>query len=87
MPQDIVPCIVTSKKKELIVKKILQYWITIFGHPIKILVDNRGTGGGIQHFKKLMLGYVPLLQRVPGVMVIRKACYPWPKNYQDYRRH
>ena len=48
MPQDIVPCIVTSKKKELIVKKILQYWITIFGHPIKILVDNRGTGGGIR---------------------------------------
>ena len=43
-----VPCVVTSKKKELIVKKILQYWIRIFGHPIKILVDNRETRGGIR---------------------------------------
>ena len=33
---------VTSIKKELIVKKIFQYWIGIFGHPNKILVDNDG---------------------------------------------
>ena len=43
-----VSCVVTSKRKELIVKKILN-----FKHFVKILV----------------LAYVPLPQRVPGVMV------------------
>ena len=37
-----VSFVVTSIKKELIVKKIFQYWIGIFGHPNKILVDNDG---------------------------------------------
>ena len=37
-----VSCVITSKKRELIVKKIFQYWIGIFGHPNKILVDNGG---------------------------------------------
>ena len=32
--------VVTSKKKELMVKKIFQFWIEIFGHPSKMLVDN-----------------------------------------------
>ena len=71
-----ISCVVTSKKKELIVKKIFQYWTRIFGHPNKILVDNGGRGGGnstILNFKHcvkiLLLGYVPLLQRVPGVTV------------------
>ena len=35
-----VSCVVTSKKKELIVQKIFQFWIGIFGHPNKILGDN-----------------------------------------------
>ena len=35
-------CVVNSKKKELIVKKIFQYWIEIFGHPNKTLVDSGG---------------------------------------------
>ena len=47
-----------TKKKELIVKKIVQYWIGIFGHLNKILVDNGegvGDGGGspilnLKHF-------------------------------------
>ena len=37
-----VSCVVTSKKEESIVKKIFQYWIGIFGHPNKILIDNGG---------------------------------------------
>ena len=37
-----VSFVVTSIEKELIVKKIFQYWIGIFGHPNKILVDNDG---------------------------------------------
>ena len=37
-----VSCAVTSKKKELIVKKLFRYCIGIFGHPNKILVDNGG---------------------------------------------
>ena len=37
-----VSFVVTSIKKELIVKNIFQYWIGIFGHPNKILVDNGG---------------------------------------------
>ena len=35
-------CLVTSKKKELIVKKNFHYWKGIFGHFNKILVDNGG---------------------------------------------
>ena len=37
-----VSCVATSKKEESIVKKIFQYWIGIFGHPNKILIDNGG---------------------------------------------
>ena len=37
-----VSCVITSKKKELIVKKIFQHWIGTFGYPNKILVDNGG---------------------------------------------
>ena len=37
-----ISCVITSKKKELIMKKIFQYWIGIFGHPNKILVGNGG---------------------------------------------
>ena len=37
-----VSCVVTFKKKELIVEKIFQYWIGIFGCPNKILVDDAG---------------------------------------------
>ena len=37
-----VSCGVTSKRKELIVKKIFQYWIGIFVHANKSLVDNGG---------------------------------------------
>ena len=37
-----VSCVITSKKKELIVKKNFQYWMGIFGHTNKILVDNGG---------------------------------------------
>ena len=38
-----VSCAVTSKKKELIVKKVFQYWVGIFGHLNKIKVDNGGN--------------------------------------------
>ena len=37
-----ISCVITSKKKELIMKNIFQYWIGIFGHPNKILADNGG---------------------------------------------
>ena len=37
-----VSWVITTKKKKLIVKKMFQYWIGIFGHPNKILVDNDG---------------------------------------------
>ena len=37
-----VSWVITSKKKKLIVKKMFPYWIGIFGHPNKILVDNDG---------------------------------------------
>ena len=37
-----VSCVITSKKKELIVKKNFQYWMGIFGHTKKTLVDNGG---------------------------------------------
>ena len=34
-------CVIKSKRKEVIVKKIFQIWISIFGSPKKFLVDNR----------------------------------------------
>ena len=37
-----VSCVITSKKKELIVKKIFRYWIEIFGYPNIILVGREG---------------------------------------------
>ena len=37
-----VSCVITSKGKELIVKKFFQYWIGVFGHPNNILIDNGG---------------------------------------------
>ena len=37
-----VSSVITSKKKELILKKNFQYWIGILGHPNKILIDNGG---------------------------------------------
>ena len=37
-----IPCAFTSKKEELIAKIIFEYWIEIFGHPGKVLVDNGG---------------------------------------------
>ena len=40
-----VSCIVISKKKELIVKKTFHYWVGIFGHSNKALVNNGGYGG------------------------------------------
>ena len=33
-------CVIRSKKKEVIVKKLFQIWISTFGHPKKIFVDN-----------------------------------------------
>ena len=35
-------CVIKSKRKEVIVKKILKIWISIFGSPQKFLVDNGG---------------------------------------------
>ena len=35
-------CVIKSKHKEVIVKKIIQIWISIFDSPTKFLVDNRG---------------------------------------------
>ena len=35
-------CVIKSKHKEVIVKKIFQIWIPTFGHPKKFLVVNRG---------------------------------------------
>ena len=37
-----VSCVIYSKRKEVIVKKIFQHWIGSFGHPKKILIDNGG---------------------------------------------
>ena len=37
-----VSCVISSKKKELIIKKIFKHWIGSFGYPKKILVDNEG---------------------------------------------
>ena len=63
---------ITSKKKELIMKKIFQYWIGIFGHPNKILVDNGREFNNTEFqtlCENLILGYVSLLQTAPGVTV------------------
>ena len=35
-------CVIKSKHKEVIVKKIFQIWISIFGSAKKCLVDNAG---------------------------------------------
>ena len=35
-----VSLIIRTKKKKKIVKKVFQHWISLFGHPNKILVDN-----------------------------------------------
>ena len=35
-------CVIKSKSKKIIVKKIFQIWISISGSPKKFLVDNRG---------------------------------------------
>ena len=35
-------CVIYTKKKEEVVKKLFENWITIFGNPGKILVDNGG---------------------------------------------
>ena len=37
-----VSCVIKSKRKEVIVTKIFQHWITTFGYPNRILVDNGG---------------------------------------------
>ena len=37
-----VSCVISSKKKILTVKKIIQYWIGSVGYPKKILRDNGG---------------------------------------------
>ena len=69
MPQDMV---LLLKKKELIMKEIFQYWIVIFTHLNKIVVDNDGEFDNteFQTFVKILIfRYVPLLQRVPGVTI------------------
>ena len=35
-------CVINSKRKEVIVKKVFQIWVAIFGHPQSFLVDNGG---------------------------------------------
>ena len=37
-----VSCVIHSKRKEVIVDKILKHWIATFGHPHKFLTDNGG---------------------------------------------
>ena len=38
----LLSCVVESKRKDVIVKKIFQIWISMFGSPKKFLVDNGG---------------------------------------------
>ena len=35
-------CVIRTKRKEEIVKKVFQHWISVFGHAKKFSVDNRG---------------------------------------------
>ena len=35
-------CVIYTKEKEEVVNKLFENWITIFGNPGKILVDNGG---------------------------------------------
>ena len=35
-----VPCVILSKKKEVIVEKILKHWLAIFGYLHKFLTNN-----------------------------------------------
>ena len=60
-----VSCVATSKKKELIVKKIFRHMIGIFDHPNNILLDN-GREFGNTEFQTLCEN---LNVRLPGVTV------------------
>ena len=60
-----VSCVATSKKKELIVKKIFQHMIGIFDHPNNILLDN-GREFGNTEFQTLCEN---LNVGLPGVTV------------------
>ena len=65
-------CVIKSKHKEVIVKKIFQIWIPTFGHPKKFLVVNRGE------FNKHE--FISLCENVNIHVCTTAAEAPWSKG-------